>query len=255
MNNPYQGWSNQAQGTQVLIQTFTTSGTYQPSPGLVTAVVECIGGGAPGWAVSNPSATYILTGGGGGSGGYSRKACAGSLVLGGVVVTIGAGGLSSNEGNGAATSFGALCVANGGLGGTANDSTTQWGEGGPGASAGVGDVTFPGASGFSGVVQVLAAPMTLTVAGGMGGQLFGGSYAGAHTVGNTPGSNGLPNTGAGGSGAISNQTLTGAPIILGGNGGSGLCIVTEYCLATTGSGGSGCVNVPACPPGQWGWDG
>ena len=101
-------------GTRIVLTAFRASGPYQPSPGLVTAVVECWGGGGGGGSVTWLAATIGEGGGGGGSGGYSKKTLAAALVLGGVAVTV--AGQAAPGANGTVTSFGAFCVANGGSG-------------------------------------------------------------------------------------------------------------------------------------------
>src|SRR5580704_13026830 len=109
-------------GMRVVTQVFHASAPYSPSPGLVTAVVECVGGGGGGGPCAESTVT-IGGGGGAGSGGYSRVTLAAALVLGGVNVTIGAGGFGGNPlpdgiaNAGQPTTFGAMCVANGGGGG------------------------------------------------------------------------------------------------------------------------------------------
>jgi hypothetical protein len=217
-----------AVGLQIQTTVFTVSGTYMPSPGLVSLVVECIGGGGGGGAAAASNADVIVTGGGGGSGGYSRKTLPAALVAGGVIVTVGAGGASN--GNGAATSFGALCLAQGGLTGQGNNDVNEYGAAGAGAPPGVGDVTFPGATGSTGTTDIVQTPPLLNVAmGGLGGQIFGGNISTAAAPGAaTVGANALPNTGAGGSGAAVNQLASSSGQLLGGTGGSGLCTVTEY---------------------------
>jgi hypothetical protein len=220
-------------GVRIVTQVFRASAPYTPSPGLITAVVECIGGGGGGGGADSGNATTVVSGGGGGSGGYSRVTLASGLVLGGVNVTIGAGGASQAAGG--ATSFGALCVANGGGGGFGNDASTEWGWGGPGGAPGIGDVAFPGAGGQPGAIG----PETSVVQQPMGGWIFGGTSTG-QTVGGAVngGLAGAPNTGAGGSGAANNALAQVA--VAGGAGGSGLCIVTEYCWADTVDDGCGC---------------
>ena len=217
-----------ATGMQVLTTVFVASGPYMPSPGLVSLTVECIGGGGGGGNCASPNATYIVAGGGGGSGGYSRKTLPASLVLGGVVITVGAGGGEGVSGlPGGPTSFGALCVANGGGG---NNDTNVFGAAGPGASIGIGDLTQPGGPGTAGVVS---GPTLEGVVGGRGGQMWGGAVGDPLIgVGQTwPGSPGTANTGAGGNGAVINQSTAINTTIIGGSGGSGVCIVTEYCWA------------------------
>lgn len=229
-----------APGMSVVVKTFTVSGTYLPSPGLVTAVVECIGGGGGGGLALNYQPTNCIAGGGGGSGGYSRKTLAAPLVAGGVVVTVGAGGNGdfSLGGNGGVTSFGALCVANGGYEGAPDNDVNVFGNGGNGAQPGVGDVAMPGTSGDAGS---LSGPSTDAQQGGQGGAMWGGNNVANHTsVGQYLGGlDAWGGTGAGGNGAIINvvpaATITQA---LGGYGGSGICIVTEYCWAGSEGGGA-----------------
>lgn len=243
----YCGWTwngtqwicNQSQ--QIVVQSFSASGSYIPSPGLVSLVVEVMGAGGGGGPCAGDAVT-VGGGGGGGSGGLSRKALSPALVRGGVIVTVGVGGSGNTTTNGTAgtaTSFGALCVANGGGGGELNDSVNAWGEGGFGAPVGVGDLAFAGNPGQPGSSQVLGS--AVNVYGGAGGIMIGGGTL-AQLAGTGlahPGSNGGP--GAGGSGAAANAVLAANP---GGNGGNGLCIVTEYCFAVFSSGGqNGC-----CPP-------
>jgi hypothetical protein len=146
-------------------------------------------------------------------------------------------------------------VANGGQSGMSNaEAGGIYGLAGKGATAGVGDVAMPGASGITGPYVLYAASVPNAMPGGLGGSLFGGNVANDVNWGAAGGApNAAPNTGAGGTGAVVNQFSGEAN---GGSGGSGLCIVTEYCGVAPGAGGSGgMVNVPACPPGQWGFDG
>jgi hypothetical protein len=220
-----------ATGVQVLTKVFTVSGTYMPSPGLVSVVVETLGAGGGGGSCEQAGPLYALSAGGGGSGGYSRKTLPASLVAGGVAVTIGAGGVSNQPGG--VTSFGALCLANGGSGAGTMASTGFGGTGGGlGAHPGVGDVAFPGTTGQSGVMQLFSALTQIGIAGGLGGTVFGGNAtenAGPGAV--SQGWTSYNNTGAGGGGALSNQAPANANAMPGGTGGSGVCIVTEYCWA------------------------
>lgn len=242
-------------GVRIVTQVFRASAPYMPSPGLISAVVECIGGGGGGGEASVPAATYIVSGGGGGSGGYSRITLASGLVLGGVNVTIGGGG--GQQAAGGATSFGAMCVANGGLGGQGNVfATGATGQGGNGGAPGIGDVAFPGADGACGFAFVQPTVQdAFLIAGAMGGALYGG----AHTfnigpTSQTAGSNATANTGAGGSGAAINQNPAG-PNVAGGNGAAGICTVTEYCFADTFDSGCGCGSTSGQARVAAGWQG
>jgi hypothetical protein len=233
-------------GMQIFTQVFNAAGTYMPSPGLISCVVETIGGGGAGGGVGAPASNESLGGSGGGSGGYSRKTLPAALVLGGVLVTIGAGGdFGPNTGqapSGGTTAFGALCVAYGGIGGWAMFPGVTAPQPGGGAPPGIGDVAFPGAAGTAGYWLVFTTANTnFSAATPLGGHVYGGNanlMIGANT--STAGPSGLPNTGAGGAGACINQMTT-PTSAAGGGGGSGLCIVTEYCWADSAAG--------CCPPG------
>jgi hypothetical protein len=225
-----------ATGIRVLTQTFSSSGPYMPSPGLISCVVECIGGGGAGGGSGNPQnvLTYVLGGGGGGSGGYSRVTLQAAQVAGGVVVTIGAGGLGVPNGvgmPGGMTTFGALCVAAGGSGGQNCDASTGAGNGGNGApSSGVGDISFPGACGLTGNFQDLAPASWFAASTAFGGWIFGGTVS--EQVPSNDGVNGPPgidHSGAGGGGAVINQAPSSVGSFAGGPGAAGFCIVTEYC--------------------------
>lgn len=215
-------------GMRIITQVFVRDGSYMPSPGLVSVVVECVGGGGAGGSASTANATIAVAGGGGGSGGYARKTVAAALVRGGVPVSIGGGGTGSGE-YGGTTTFGALCQANGGWGGIDNDGATTFGDAGNGGGIGLGDIAMPGASGQCGVT---AGDVNSSTQGGLGGALFGGNGVDlVGTGGYRIGRDAIVNTGAGGTGGVINHASVpaGQLPIKGGNGGSGLCIVTEYC--------------------------
>lgn len=247
-----------AVGTIVITKVFTASAPYSPSPGLQSLVVECIGGGGGGGDAASLNANFIVAGGGGGSGGYSRKTLAAAVVAGGVNVTIGAGGVP--DGAGAATSFGALCVANGGAFGVGNNGVNVFGGGGAGGVPGIGDLAFAGASGDIGALQETVTPGTplaTNATGGLGGVLFGGNVSLDVGVGNYyVGASAYPNSGAGGTGACINQSTHNNTTVLGGSGGSGICIVTEYCWSDASDTGCGCGptgGARVASQGQVGW--
>jgi hypothetical protein len=241
-------WRCAGQGMQIIIQTFNLSGPYTPSPGLITTVVEAVGGGAGGGGAlgallgpppSGPEA-WMVGGGGGSSGGYSRSALPAALVAGGVVVTIGQGGLGGpptegvSGGPGGMTTFGALVVANGGLGGNSNvivsgalDATR--GQGGARNILGsVGDLTVWGNAGEHGDSVVFDSGLAAAVVfGGRGG----GSFFQSAEVGvphSATGAAGIAGFfGAGGGGAASAYASTPVP---GGAGGNGIVVATDYCF-------------------------
>lgn len=228
-------------GMKLVVQVFRTAGVYMPSPGLVAAVVETVGGGGGGAGIFLPAATYAGSGGGGGSGGYSRATLAAALVLGGVSVTIGQGGAVSEivgaAPSGTATSFGAMCVANGGGGGI-SATTSSWGGGGAGAHSGIGDIAMPGSTGQSGylLTPAITAGSIGMEAGSGAPSFYGGGVRGGGNEGTTaPGPSGAPNSGAGGAGAWQNWVAV-AVATPGGAGGSGICIVTELCMLNSACG-------------------
>lgn len=208
---------------------FTASGTYTPTAGTNSVIVELLGaGGAGGGIPVSPS--YGAGAPGGGGGGYGRKRITSGFS--GVMVTIGTGGVgvSNNSGNsGGSSSFGSLLTCTGGTGG------------GVGNVAGSTNVLAAGIVGIGGT----ATSADISVAGGNGAvALIGPAFAqagnggcteyapytyGPSTVAGTGsvsnGTSGLANRGAGGTGAFG---LNNGIVASGGNGGSGLCIVWEY---------------------------
>lgn len=240
-------WRCAGAGSQIIIQVFNASGPYTPSPGLITAIVEAVGAGGGGGgalgALNGPPPTiegWMVGGGGGSSGGYARSALPAALVLGGVMVTIGQGGAvgqpvaNTTGGPGGSSSFGALVVANGGLGGNASvivsgtlDATR--GQGGARNTVGlIGDLAVYGNAGEHGTSQVFNPGFTSGVVfgGRGGGSYFQSAEVGVpHSATGTPGLNGF--FGAGGGGGASAYVST--PVI-GGLGGNGIVVVTEHCF-------------------------
>lgn len=215
-----------ASTSKISVQTFTASGMYTPTPGTQFVMVECIGGGASGGAaLSGASDNY--QGGGGGSGGYSRSYLTAAQIGTSQLVTVGAGGaLTSGNGNsGGATSFGGLCVANGGSGGLIGSSGSNP-YGGAGAAPGTGDIAVAGTIGGFGIYNNIGtAPYCLPGLGGVGP--FGGG-TGPSIAASAPAATGYGTGGSGGSAYATGATRNG------GAGAAGICIVTEYNIANAG---------------------
>ncbi|MDQ0248349.1 hypothetical protein J2W22_000396 [Sphingomonas kyeonggiensis] len=210
-------------GGLVGIQTFTSSGTYTPSAGTASVVVELVGGGGAGGGCAATSGAQGSAGSGGSSGSYARARLTTGFA--GLAVTVGAGGAPSSaaaRGNaGSASSFGTLVTAPGGLGGMPGYATSPGiivggSDAGP-ASTGGNLVNTAGNPGDHGLVIGL----TAVVGGNGGGSPFGG---GGNGGGNTPGYNGLaPGAGGGGASSIAAGTARNS-----GAGANGLVIVYEY---------------------------
>lgn len=214
---------------QVVVQTFTSSGTYTPTTGMKYCTIECIGagGGGGGAALS----TNIGAGGGGGAGGYSRKTVAAATIGASQTVTIGTGGSGGSAGNNngsagsSATSVGTICVANAGSGGGGAAANT-WGAAAAGGAAGTGDVTAYGNAGSDGCQSsssnAFQLPQGRGGAGWMGGQPKG-QTAGISTGGQAAVAG--QSYGAGGNGGGSSNSSAAAA---GAAGANGFVIITEY---------------------------
>lgn len=221
--------------TQVVKQVFTSSGTYVPTAGMISCVIECVGGGAGGGGVLPIVGGVSASAGGGGSGGYSRTyAQSSAFTSSGVVVSVGAGGAGGAAGfnvgsSGGTTSVGTLCIAFGGSGGLPGGSIFNPGSGGAGGLSGTGDIAGTGMHGGTGVGNQIT---TVSVAGGFGGSTpyGGGGVPPIITGGTADALNGIaPSSGGfggGGSGACFNNI--GASNRAGGNGAAGIAIITEF---------------------------
>ncbi len=213
-------------------------GTYTPTPGTKTIVVELIGGGASGGGAVISAAVQGSAGGGGGAGGYTRKLFTDITSAGAILYTIGAvvTGTAGVIGTvGVTTTFDNNNVLGAGtvtaIGGAAGPSGLATGAnkavgGGLGGAAGAnGDFMSTGGVGSPGLVIGAG----LIGIGGDGGNSFlgGGGLGVAVAASSTNAGNPATNYGGGGSGAV-NLLVGGTPAKAGGNGGVGAIIVYEY---------------------------
>lgn len=105
-------------GALLGVQRFTANGTYTPTPGTASVIVELVGAGGGSGGTTATGAGTISTSGGGGSGAYARSRLTSGFS--GASVTVGTAGAAGTSpagagGNGTASSFGAL-TAGGGIG-------------------------------------------------------------------------------------------------------------------------------------------
>lgn len=210
------------------ITRFLGSGTYTPSDGITSIIVELVGGGGSG-AGATASASQVSAGGGGGAGGYSIERILAAALGATETVTIGAGGAAPTAGNnagnaGGTTSFGSLLSATGGSGGGTSSTAAVIGVAGTDAGAGSGgDVNAQGGAGGGATARFSDA---IVLGGGGGDSYFGGGGAARLTFGaaSVAGRQG-GNYGAGGSGGVS---IDAGGAVAGGAGAAGVVIVTEY---------------------------
>ena len=202
-----------------IIRTYTSSGTWTKPLGLKYIIVEVVGGGGGGAGSGNSKGN---SGSGGGAGGYTRKIIPNSLLLTTESVTVGVGGnggdINGNTGfDGTTSLFGIHCFATGGKGGISVFFSN--GQGGQGGLGNGGDVNIIGGGGGGGSSL---GNTGIGTTGGTGGEsFFGGTTAGSGLDANGILSQQYGSGGGGGS------YINGVRKI-GGNGGNGIVIITEY---------------------------
>lgn len=113
-------------GRLLNVQTFTSSGTYTPTTGMNTAIIEVQGAGGGGGGCPSTLSTTISFGVPGSSGSYAKGKYTAATIGASQAVTVGAsgaGGIGGAGSNGGASSFGSLISAPGGLGGASYGPT------------------------------------------------------------------------------------------------------------------------------------
>lgn len=203
------------------------SGTYTPSPNLVYAQVEMVGGGGGGGGTDS-SHSYGVSGA---SGGYLLALLTAAQIGASQTVTIGAAGTAGANtggtgGTGGTTSFGSLLSCAGGTGGTGNGagSTSAFGVAGGTATVttGISMRAFTGQA--SGNAVNNGANLAIIGPGGGNPLGFGAALFALFGAGNSFAGNAPTGFGSGGGGAsqISSTAAAGAA------GAPGVVIVTEY---------------------------
>jgi hypothetical protein len=209
------------------IRVITATGTYTPTAGTVSVVVQCLGGGGGGAGVAATSANNAIGGGGG----------AGAMAIGritsgfsGVTVTIGAAGAGGAAGQnngiaGGATTFGSVLSGGGGAGGTSAIGTFPQGAGGGVGGSASGSASLFGARGADGHVGFAITASASN--SGRGGDSAYGSGGPGQVAGNSSSAigNGGSGYGSGGGGALAAGTEIAR---VGGTGTQGICIIYEY---------------------------
>jgi len=205
----------------VNIQVFAASGTYTPTTGMRSCIIEAWGAGGGGAGVPATGAATLGAGGGGGQGGYGKSAFTAQQIGTSQTVTIGTGGTggvgNAAGGNGGNTSVGSLITSTGGSGGANSGASTIITVGGGPGGGSNGTYNVTGIDGGGGI-----AIYTAGAQGCIGGQ--GGGFGGGDAVYNNSAGN-AGAKGGGGSGACNaiNQTAKN-----GGAGGDGYVVITEF---------------------------
>lgn len=210
----------------VVIQTFTTSGTYTPTASMAYCTIEVVGGGGGGGGAGATTATQVACGAGGGGGGYGRKTVSAATIGSSQTVTVGTGGAggigTGVPGNGVTSSVGSIVTATGGnAGGSASGATVSIAVAGTGGAGASGDVNASGQPGLGGA-GLYQTDVGAFLSGGLGGNsIFGGGGICQSISSN--GQAGHNYGGGGGSAYSANDSAH-----TGGAGASGLVIITEY---------------------------
>lgn len=211
----------------VVTQTFSASGTYTPTTGMLYCKVRIVGGGGGGGGAAATTGAQTSVGSGGGAGEYAEGTFSAATVGASQTVTIGAAGAANSGaagGNGGTSSLGALITCGGGTGGVTgaaagvvNITGSLGGTGGSGGS-----FRSPGRKGYSST----GATASVNLIGGEGGDSqFGTGGLGAAS--NAAGVAAL-GYGSGGSGALN---FTSQSARSGGAGTAGLIVIDEYVIA------------------------
>lgn len=211
-------------GRLIGVQTFTANGTYTPTAGTNSIVVELQGGGGASGGSQATGAGQISIGSGGGGGGYVKSRITSGFS--GQAVTIGAGGvgvLGASGGAGGNSTFMGLTAGGGGGGPTAPAGGTSVASGANGGSASGGNILNIAGQNSDEVIANFSASVGSS---GTGGDSYFGR-GGRSLIAFSSVSNG--NAGVGyGAGAGGARAQASQPAGTGGNGTPGICIIYEY---------------------------
>lgn len=208
--------------TVVNVQVFTSSGTYTPTANMRYAAVQLIGAGGGGGGASVDGGDTSPAGSGGGGGLYAFQVFDAATIGASQSVTVGTGGTGGSGAadgtDGGSTSFGSFITAAGGVRGQYMRTNGPVQEGGDGGQALTGTVSYSSFGG-GGSYAINVGGAVVSGAGGSSLLSPGGKARGVAA-------NGVPGGGYGGGGS-GGVAKTGTPAS-GGNGDTGVVIVTEY---------------------------
>lgn len=219
------GWISSSSGRLLNVQTFVESGTYTPTPGTRTFIVEMVGGGGGSDAspATGPGQVSIVSGGGAGA--YAKGRFAVNFLS--LSVTVGAGGgggtASSLAGSsGHPSSIGALMIAPGGVRGSsagpANPPFFPQGNVSSDSPSGANILGAPGAPSTPAYANA-----TQSFLGSPGASSFFGGGGWVPAFGNA-----AVEGQAYGSGASGSSNGPSSPAVNGARGKAGIVIIYEY---------------------------
>lgn len=208
-------------GRLIGVQRFTANGTYTPTAGTTSVIVEIQAGGGAGGGTVATGASVVSVGAGGNAGGYIRHRMTSGFS--GATVVVGAGGTPASGaigGNGGASSFAGI-TAGGGNGGPSTTAAANAGQMPSviaGTATGGSIVNIPGAIGGPSFATF---GTFVTISGNGANSPLGSGGGGGIQTNGTAG----VGFGAGGGGTANGQSQ---PAISGGAGSPGIVIVYEF---------------------------
>ena len=229
------GGGSPASTLSVNIRVFDTpgSGTYIPTEGMTECIVECQGGGSGASSASTDGASNSFAGYSGSSGGYCKRFFTAIEIgssQGYVIGSAGIGGAAIAPiewgTNGGDTAFGSFLTATGGIAGVARpDPDGILPEGG---TATGGDININGQQGSYLLGGPTVGPTGIYSIAGSNSLLGLGGQAPAYYKFPTVYYDGYNATGYGAGGGPANVNGSTNTIRAGGNGSSGVIIITEF---------------------------
>lgn len=211
-------------GRLLNVRVITATGTYTPTVGTQSVVVEVQGGGGGGGSSGATGAGQLAAGAGGNGGSYAKSRF--TAAFSGVTVTVGAAGTGGtaggNGGTGGTSSFGALVSAPGGAGGTGSPAVAPPAITPPPPNSAIasGGNMF-NASSQTGSMGLMSST-SYALSGAGAGSVFGAGPSGT----NSPAGGGVAsNYGCGGAGGLTGAS-SGANS--GGVGAQGVVIIWEF---------------------------
>ncbi|WP_252191440.1 hypothetical protein [Pseudomonas sp. MG-9] len=210
----------QTPGRLLNVRVITTSGTYIPTPGTNSIIVEALGGGGGGGGANAAGAGQVSAGGHGGGGAYAKGRFTSGFY--GQSITIGNGGAGGGVAvAGGSTSLGGLIGASGGFGGAAGVGFTPPGSSGGATQGGINVVggNIVTATGFIAQATVAVSATAIINVQGAPSQ-YGPGPSGGFGNGTT-----ATIKGSGGTGALAGPS---SGPFNGGPGAPGVMIIWEY---------------------------